>query len=556
MHKAKLLFAAAFFVLAVVFANSCTKEPTAPKVKVSGFVITNAEGSIILGIGETFSIKWEIHPQEATNRTVSWNSSDENIASVDEDGLVTANDAGTAEILGITKDGGFSASFTVKVSAFANARFPDSGAEVPAYPTYNQVSVLADFPRIDITTDDGRSITSKTTYKSGKVSFKDPKQMYSEVTELSNLTMQIRGRGNTTWDLTDGGVKKNPYRFKLDEHNKVFGMKGDKDWILLADLQDPTLLRNAIALRMSRLVSMPWSPKFRCAELYINGTYQGCYLLVEAKEADRENKVPVTVVEAGQTDGGYYLEIDNKDDSDQYFTSGVFRKKIKYKDPEAPTEAQKNFIQNYIKEVETRLQNKKFTGEGSYKEMVEVETFIGNFIVNELAKNVDGNMRLSSYFAKDSDTGLFMPMCWDFDLAFGNASYLMTDFALTSNGPEGWFVKIRGGYPQDRTYDYYGRQRTYYQYMFEDPEFVQALKDRWEVVKPRLDMIPDFIDKMVEYNAVAYDNNMSKSKVSRSRSTNWRNSVSSLKTWYIQRLAWMDIKIKALQASDDIETDR
>ncbi|MBR1406221.1 MAG: CotH kinase family protein [Bacteroidales bacterium] len=432
-------------------------------------------------------------------------------------------------------------------------RFADTGKDVPAYPSYNKVEKLEDFPRIDITTDDGQPVSSKTTYKTGKITFKDPAGMYSEVKELANLTMKIRGRGNTTWNNGDlgWGRYKNPYRLKLDVHSKPFGMKGDKDWLLMADLQDPTLLRNAVAQRISRLVSMPWTPRFRCVELYINGAYLGCYWLYEAKEADRENKVPVTPVTT-ETDGGYYLEIDDKSDEDLYFHTATFGKQVKYKDPESPTQAQRTFIESYINNVESRLKAKKFTGSGSYKELVELDTFINQYLVQEVSKNVDGNMRLSSYFAKDKDTKLFMPFCWDFDLAFGNASYLKNDFYLTTNGPTGWFVKIRGGYPHED----YGRKRTYYQYMFEDPEFVQALKDRWTVVKPRLDLIPQFIDKMVEYNELAFDHNYKSGKVSTSRTTDWRRSVSELKSFYTQRISWLDGKIKALKASDDIETDR
>ena len=134
---------------------------------------------------------------------------------------------------------------------------------------------------------------------------------------------------------------------------------------------------------------------------------------------------------------------------------------------------------------------------------MEVETFINQFIVQELTMNVDGNMRLSTYFAKDKDTKLFMPMVWDFDLALGNCTYIGSDFDLpyidgSRNGPKGWFVKIRGGYPGENK----GKKDTYYQYLFQDPQFVQALKDRWNTVKPRLDKIPAFIDKMAEYDGL------------------------------------------------------
>jgi hypothetical protein len=91
--------------------------------------------------------------------------------------------------------------------------------------------------------------------------------------------------------------------------------------------------------------------------------------------------------------------------------------------------------------------------------------------------------------------------------------------------------------------------------MFEDPQFVQALKDRWNVVKPRLDKIPAFIDKMAGYNKPAYDHNASAGFNPRGTRwynnppdafENWSDAVEWLKDWYSTRLEWLDQNINAL----------
>ena len=169
--------------------------------------------------------------------------------------------------------------------------------------------------------------------------------------------------------------------------------------------------------------------------------------------------------------------------------------------------------------------------------------------------NVDGGMRLSTYFAKDRDTKLFMPMVWDFDLSLGNCSYLERDFNLEPGmgGPEGWFIKIRGGSFENGDWD--GSRKSYYQYMFEDEHFVTALKERWNLVKPRLDKIPAFIDKMVEYNKPAFDHNVDGGKNPRATQwynyppdqfTSWSEAVDYMKDFYTRRLAWLDVNINAL----------
>jgi hypothetical protein len=522
---------------------------------------------------------------------VEWSSNNEAAATVDAKGFVTAIAPGNASITVTTRDGGYSARSRITVKSKDDPEpqpnpnpepqpqpqpgtlrtWEDTGADVPRHPTYNAVTDVKDFPRIDITWEQEtqRLAEGEYTWVDGTVRFRDPKGMYKDdddtayETDSQVLQMRIRGRGNTSYDA-EGGIKHS-YKIKLAEHRKVFGMKGDKDWILLADVQDPSLLRNAVALRISRLVSMPWTPKYRAVEVYFNGNYGGCYLLVEGKEVDRENKIPITVVGPGETDGGYLLEIDNKGDYDRYFRTETFQKKIKFKEPEfgdrynpdnsADAVAQIDYITGYVNEVERLLKARSFDPETGYQSKLDLYTFIGNYIVQELTMNVDGGMRLSTYFAKDKDTKLFMPMVWDFDLSLGNCSYIGNDFNLDygMDGPKGWFIKIRGGSFENGDWD--GSQKSYYQYLFEDPLFVAALKERWNLVKPRLDMIPDFIDKMAEYNKPAYDHNVTAGKNPRAARwaynppdnfTSWSEAVAYMKDFYTQRLAWLDTEINKL----------
>ena len=578
-------------IVTLAFAGvSCKPDRIEEKaVSVTGVAVSPVTAS--LEIGETLQLEATVSPADATVRDVEWTSNNEAAAVVDAKGLVTAVAAGNASITVTTRDGGYAVRSRITVKSKddpqpqpepepepqpqpqpGNIRsWEDTGADVPRYPTYNAVADVKDFPRIDITWEQEtqRLAEGEYTWVDGTVRFRDPKGMYKDdddtayETDSQVLQMRIRGRGNTSYDA-EGGIKHS-YKIKLAEHRKVFGMKGDKDWILLADVQDPSLLRNAVALRISRLVSMPWTPKYRAVEVYFNGNYGGCYLLVEGKEVDRENKIPITVVGPGETDGGYLLEIDNKGDYDRYFRTETFQKKIKFKEPEfgdrmspdnsADAVAQMAFITGYVNEVERLLKERAFDPGTGYQSKLDLYTFIGNYIVQELTMNVDGGMRLSTYFAKDKDTKLFMPMVWDFDLALGNCSYIGSSFNLDygMDGPEGWFIKIRGGSFENGDWD--GSQKSYYQYLFEDPLFVAALKERWNLVKPRLDMIPDFIDKMAEYNKPAFDHNVSAGKNPRAARNyyyppdnynSWSEAVAYMKDFYTRRLAWLDTEINKL----------
>ena len=55
--------------------------------------------------GETLAVEYTIQPENATDKSLTWQSSDENIAAVDENGVVTALSAGKVNITAVTNDG-------------------------------------------------------------------------------------------------------------------------------------------------------------------------------------------------------------------------------------------------------------------------------------------------------------------------------------------------------------------------------------------------------------------------------------------------------------------
>ena len=84
------------------------------EVKVTSISIN--EHSVNLKQGETFQLIATVQPDNATNKKVIWSSSNETIASVSQDGLVTVNSAGEANITVTTEDGGFSTNAIVTVT--------------------------------------------------------------------------------------------------------------------------------------------------------------------------------------------------------------------------------------------------------------------------------------------------------------------------------------------------------------------------------------------------------------------------------------------------------
>ena len=79
------------------------------------------ESSITLDVGGSKTLAATVTPDNATNKKVRWTSDNETVATVSEDGVVTAVAGGTAVITATTHDGLFTASCTVTVNAPATA---------------------------------------------------------------------------------------------------------------------------------------------------------------------------------------------------------------------------------------------------------------------------------------------------------------------------------------------------------------------------------------------------------------------------------------------------
>lgn len=73
-------------------------------VNVTGVSLNKVATTLAVGVTETLTTT--VTPDNASNKTVSWSSSDEAIATVDAVGLVTAVAAGTVTITVTTADGG------------------------------------------------------------------------------------------------------------------------------------------------------------------------------------------------------------------------------------------------------------------------------------------------------------------------------------------------------------------------------------------------------------------------------------------------------------------
>ena len=248
----------------------------------------------------------------------------------------------------------------------------------------------------------------------------DAHGIYSTTSITSPLG--IRTRGHSTRFMP-----KRPYRIRFDENTSLFGMKSAKNYILLANYLDRSLVRNSLMTYMSKLLDTPmYTLDFRYVDLYLNQSYRGQYLLMERVEfqKNRLNIEPNLALD----DAGFMVELDFQvyvqnqgNEGLEWFKMNNKPYVIKEPNPIRTVGYQfrhTGFMNTYFHSTRQALIERR-----DYENFIDVDNWIDYFLMQEISKNVDVGWG-SVYMIKETGGKLKHMPLWDFDLAFGNADYI------------------------------------------------------------------------------------------------------------------------------------
>lgn len=387
-------------------------------------------------------------------------------------------------------------------------------------------------PTMTINTKDSQDITSKEVYIEGDYKIQD---LDSRI--LHEGSMEIKGRGNATWTMP-----KKPYRIKLTKKAALMGMPENKHWVLLANYADKTLLRNDVAFQLSSMLGMEYTPRSVFVELYLNGSYRGVYQLTEHIRIDKNRvnipELAVTDTSADAISGGYLIEVDARRGEDFCFDSTRTSMVFCLSNPETLLEEgweqQRAYIVNYINQTEEAIFGENFKDPGTgYAAYLDVDSAVNFYLINELLKNIDGVLLLSTFLYKKRDGKLTFGPIWDFDLSTGNSKFYPSN--VTVRYPEGW----------------YSRSAPWFTRMFEDPVFEQKVKTRWKQMKTEgmFDTLFLHIDDQAAYLKDAQINDIHKWPVSASDALeygykdSYQGNIDAMKEWLAKRITWMDAQL-------------
>ncbi|OHE40535.1 MAG: hypothetical protein A2Y16_01225 [Tenericutes bacterium GWF2_57_13] len=391
---------------------------------------------------------------------------------------------------------------------------------------------LSRIPELYILTSGNQEVTSKDYYIGGVATLVTYDENNVAHTVFSNRTLEIRSRGNSTlW------MPKRPYKIKFTNKTALLTEYEAKDWVLLANFADQTLIRNKLAIQLANAMGMPYTPSANFVEVYMNNAYIGNYMVTDQIEV---SSVRIDIEEdSSAADTGYLLEWDLRqfdswqaDGEEGVAWFNIYGIAFAIKSPQPDgfyyNQAQFDYIYNYMLSVHLALKNKQ-----SYTGLIDEASFIDWFIVQEVFKNVDSGYS-SNFYYKDKGGLLKMGPIWDFDLSSTNPGHLDYENRM----PPGWYT------PQQY-------KNVWFYYLMKYEVFREHLKNRWndvyadaiamlESVYPESDAIArsrysnfqrwDIIGKNYEWytSTEVYE------------AKTYEEQLALLYDWLEARIAWMD----------------
>jgi hypothetical protein len=311
----------------------------------------------------------------------------------------------------------------------------------------------------------------------------------------------------------------------------MLGMAAAKNWVLLANYSDKTLMRNRLAFLLGKRLGADFTNDSRYVEVVMNGEFVGNYLLTPQVEVN-PNRVNITELTDKNTaddeiTGGYLLELDQKKDADFWFTT---TKNLPFavKSPDVITPKQLAYIKSYMQTTEDVLFSANWGDPvNGYAKYINTDSFMNWYFTNEIMENNDARDFSSIFYYKDRGGKLGMGPVWDFDTSSGNIDY------TPAQAPTGiWFI----------------RDATWMIRLAQDPTFILKVRKRWADIKGNeVKQIFADIDANAAYLKLSQQQNFTKWPTLNQYV--WPNAVvkgsydgevAYLKDFLTQRINWID----------------
>lgn len=294
-------------------------------------------------------------------------------------------------------------------------------------------------------------------YVSMEISVIDNENHINQLGDMPSLVSsgKIKIRGNSSSTNT---YPKKQYLIKLltedgDKNNQeMMGMSSSDTWILNGTLSDRSYLRNYVAMNTGGEIS-PYTPDIRFCEMVIKSDsqyqYMGLYGMYEKVEQGT-GRVEIQTASMDEDTAGlsYLLQRDRKENKEKnmevWSTQNVRSNNwlnLEYPSSEKITEEYWEMIQKDIRSIEAALYGESRKQFYQYRTMLDVDSFVDYFIINEFFANYDAGWN-STFLYKDKNEKLAIGPFWDFDNAMDNYKEENLEIRKLAFHESPWFDRL------------------------------------------------------------------------------------------------------------------
>ena len=185
-----------------------------------------------------------------------------------------------------------------------------------------------------------------------------------------NAGIEIRGSYSSTLPQKPYGIETRDIQGN-NNNVPLFGMPQENDWILIANYNDKTFLRNILAFDLFTKMEH-YAPRTRLCEVVIDSIYQGIYVFTEKIKRDN-GRVDIAKLDLDDNygdslSGGYIFKVDYWNQNNSWtsfynnpnFPNDDVHYVYNYPDYNEITAQQKNYIQTLVGDFEDALWSSNF----------------------------------------------------------------------------------------------------------------------------------------------------------------------------------------------------
>ncbi len=388
------------------------------------------------------------------------------------------------------------------------------------------------------------------------------------------IGIELRGSSSNSWRKKQYSIET---RDSLGNNRNVsfLGFPAENDWVLNGPYMDRSLMRNVLAYNLARLMGN-YASRTKYCELFLNGNYQGIYVLMEKIKRDK-NRIDIAELDSMDLTGepltgGYIIKLDKWGNDGFYsqFPPLNGSKNTIYYQYHYPKDVeilpiQKVYIQQFMHNFEKVMASPEFADPAKgYPKYIDQKSFIDFLLISELTKNVDG-YRLSSFLYKDrdrNDSKLHVGPIWDFNIAFGLANY------YDGEDTDDWIMEALTYGTQ--IIDDPWQMPFWWVKLFHEKNFSNAVKARWQELRQNIldpNSLSRYIDTLVDTLNEAQRRNFTiwtaPGQPKAPSDGFWPmpdvfytfkhyvDEVNYLKSWIFRRITWIDQNLMLVQVEDD-----